>query len=158
MQSFALLQEVVTAARELRADNKLDPKTSIEATLYLHSTQFAETDLTVIRTLTKLTLEQRSGKVGEHQGLIRSTAEFDLQLHATPPPAAQNGSASGDARARIIKEIESYERLIENSHRQLSDETFLSRAPEKVVTALRAKMADYEEQLAKNKKLLEGLG
>jgi valyl-tRNA synthetase len=89
--------------------------------------------------------------------LIRSTAEFDLQLHAAPPPAAQNGSASGDARARIMKEIESYERLIENSNRQLSDETFLSRAPEKVVAALRAKLADYEEQLAKNKKLLEGL-
>ena len=78
-------------------------------------------------------------------------------MHAAPPPATQNGSASGDARARIVKEIESYERLIENSNRQLSDETFLSRAPEKVVAALRAKLADYEEQLAKNKKLLEGL-
>jgi hypothetical protein len=34
----------------------------------------------------------------------------------------------------------------------------LSRAPEKVVAALRAKLADYQEQLAKNKKLLENLG
>jgi len=156
-RTFELLQEVVKAARELRADNKLDPKATIKATLHLHTAEFAETDLAVIGTLTKLGLEQRTGKIGEHQGLIRSTAEFDLQLHAAPPPAAQNGSASGDARARILKEIESYERLIENSNRQLSDETFLSRAPEKVVTALRAKRADYEEQLAKNKKLLENL-
>jgi valyl-tRNA synthetase len=157
VQAFALLQEVVKAARELRSDNKLDPKATIKATLYLHSDEFAEMDLAAIRTLTKLQLEQRTGKVGQHRGLIRSTADFDLQLHAAPPPAAQNGSASGDARARIMKEIESYERLIENSNRQLSDETFLSRAPEKVVAALRAKLADYEEQLAKNKKLLEGL-
>ena len=59
---------------------------------------------------------------------------------------------------RISKEIESLERLIENSKRQLGDETFVSKAPEKVVATLRAKLADYEEQLAKNKKLLENLG
>jgi valyl-tRNA synthetase len=49
------------------------------------------------------------------------------------------------------------DRLIENSNRQLSDETFLSKAPEKVVATLRAKLADYREQLAKNRKLLENL-
>jgi valyl-tRNA synthetase len=158
VQAFGLWQEVVKAARELRADNKLDPKGMIDATLHLHAALFAEADLAAIGTMTKLKLEQRTGKIGEPQGLIRSTAEFDLQLHVAPPPAAQNGAASGDARARIVKEIESYEKLIENSNRQLSDETFLSRAPENVVAALRAKRADYEEQLAKNKKLLEGLG
>jgi valyl-tRNA synthetase len=156
-RTFELLQEVVKAVRELRADNKLDPKATIEATLYMHAAQFAEEDLAAIATLTKLKLEQRAGKLEEHKGLIRSTPEFDVQLHAAPPPAAQNGSSSGDAPARITKEIESYERLIDNSKRQLSDETFLSRAPEKVVASLRAKLADYEEQLAKNKKLLEGL-
>ena len=156
-RTFELLQEVVKAARELKADNKLDPKAAIDATLYLRAAQFAETDLAAIGTLTKLNLKQRSGTVDEHKGLIRSTPEFDLQLHAAPPPAAQNGSGGGEARVRILKEIESYEKLIENSNRQLSDETFLSKAPEKVVAALRAKLADYEEQLAKNKKLLEGL-
>ena len=53
--------------------------------------------------------------------------------------------------------MESFERLIENSNRQLNDETFLSKAPEKVVATLRAKLADYQEQLTKNKKLLENL-
>ncbi len=157
VRAFGLLQEVVKAARELRADNKLDPKATIEATLFLHTARFSEVDLAAIGTLTKLKLEQRAGKIGEHKGLIRSTTEFDLQLHAEPPAAAQNGSAGGDTRARILKEVESYERLIKSSHRQLSDETFLSKAPEKVVASLRAKLADYEEQLAKNKKLLEGL-
>jgi valyl-tRNA synthetase len=53
--------------------------------------------------------------------------------------------------------MESFERLILSSNRQLSDETFLSKAPEKVVASVRAKLAEYQEQLAKNKKLLEGL-
>ena len=158
IRAFGLLQQVVTAARELRADNKLDPKATIDATLYLHAGQFAETDLAGIGSLAKLKLEQRVGKLTEHKGLIRSTAEFDLQLQAAAPVAGtQNGAGSGEARARIVKEIESLERLIENSNRQLSDETFLSKAPEKVVATLRAKLADYQEQLAKNRKLLQGL-
>jgi valyl-tRNA synthetase len=157
VRAFGLLQEVVKAARELRADNQLDPKATIEATLYLHSAQFAETDLAVIATLVKLNLEQRAGKLGEHKGLIRSVPEFDLQLYATPPTAERNGSAGGDSRARILKEIESFEKLIVSSGRQLSDEAFLSKAPEKVVASLRAKLAGYREQLAKNKKLLDNL-
>jgi valyl-tRNA synthetase len=157
-RAFGLLQEVVTAARELRADNKLDSKATIEATLHLHTAQFAELDLAAIGTLTKLKIEQRAGKLSGHKGLIRSAPAFDLQLHATPRPAAQNGSAGGEARARILKEMESYERLIVSSNRQLSDETFLSKAPEKVVASVRAKLAEYQEQLAKNRKLLEGLG
>jgi len=158
IRAFGLLREVVTAARELRADNKLDPKAAIEATLYLQSGNFAEADLAAIGSLAKLKLEQLSGKLAEHKGLIRSSPEFDLQLHAAAPlTAGQNGAGSSEARARILKEIESLERLIENSNRQLSDEVFLSKAPEKVVAALRGKLAGYEEQLAKHKKLLEGL-
>jgi valyl-tRNA synthetase len=159
IRSFELLQQVVTAARELRADNKLNPKATIDATLYLQGVQFAEADLAAIGTLAKLNLRQQLDKLNEHKGLIRSAPEFDLQLHAEAPPAnAQNGVPSSDARARVLKEIESYERLIENSNRQLNDEIFLSKAPEKVVATLRAKLADYQEQLAKNKKLLENLG
>jgi valyl-tRNA synthetase len=157
VRAFELLQNVVTAARELRADNKLDPKATFEATLHLHAAQFAEVDLAALGTLAKLKLDQRAGKLAAHKGLIRSTPEFDLQLHTVPPPAAQNGTAGGEARARILKEIESFERLIENSNRQLSDETFLSKAPEKVVASLRAKLADYQQQLAKNRKLLDSL-
>jgi valyl-tRNA synthetase len=155
VRTFELLQQVVTAARELRADNKLDPKATIDATLYLQSTPFTDTDLAAIGTLAKLKLTQQSAKRSEATGLIRSVPEFDLQLHAEAPPAS---SDTGDAKARLLKENESLQRLIDNAKRQLSDETFTSKAPEKVVSTLRAKLADYEEQLAKNKKLLENLG
>ena len=159
VRAFECLRQVVIAARGLRTDSKLDPKATIAATLYLHAAQFAEADLAAAGTLAKLKLEQRTGTLTEHKGLIRSTAEFDLQLHADPPPAqTQNGAGGGgDARLRILKEVETYERLIESADRQLSDQTFLSKAPEKVIASLRAKLADYREQLAKNRKLLENL-
>jgi valyl-tRNA synthetase len=151
---FGKLQQIVTSARELRADNKLDPKSILPATLYLHGFQFAEQDLSVIAVLAKLTIEQPSSALVERQGLIRSTPDFDLQILAAP--ATQNGASTPEARARIAKEIARLERAIENLKRQLGDTTFLSKAPENVVASMQGKVTDYESQLAKNRKLLEG--
>jgi valyl-tRNA synthetase len=156
VQRFELLQQVVTSARELRADHKLDPKAILDATLYLHEGVFAAEDLAAISSLAKINIKQQTGGISEHKGLIRSSPDFDLQIHAAPA-AAQNGAGNAESRARIVKEIENLERVVANSERQLQDPTFLGKAPEKVITGLRAKLADYRDQLAKNKKLLEGL-
>jgi valyl-tRNA synthetase len=152
--AFGKLQQIVTSARELRADNKLDPKSILPAILHVRDFRFAEEDLAAIAALAKLQIEQRSGVLVEQKGLIRSAPEFDLQILAAS--AAQNGASTPEARARILKEISKLERAIENSKRQLNDSTFLSKAPEKVVAGLRGKLADYETQLANNRKLLEG--
>jgi valyl-tRNA synthetase len=154
--AFPAFQQAVTAARELRADNKLDAKTVLPAAIYLHGSLFREDDLAILATLTRLDIRQFQGAISERSGLIRSTPDFDLQIQAAAPSA--NGTAGTESVTRILKEIATLERNIENSRRQLADETFLSRAPEKVVAGLRAKLADYEVQLKKNKDLLEGLG
>jgi valyl-tRNA synthetase len=52
-------------------------------------------------------------------------------------------------RKRLAKETEQLKRNIANSERQLSDETFLSKAPAKVVESIRLKLADYQAQLRK---------
>ncbi len=152
-RQFALLQRIVTAARELRHDNKLDPKVIYDVRLQCHDIPLAASETHVIEVLTKLRIQ--SGSSGT-TGLLRSTPDFDLRIDAQPA-AASNGSGGSESRARIEKEIANLEKVIENSNRQLSDETFLGKAPAKVVETVRAKLADYQAQLAKNKKLLEGL-
>ncbi len=153
-REFALLQQVVTAARELRADHKLDPKAVLPATVCLREFSFAGPDLAAIAALAKLELQQRSGALQDHKGIVRSSSDFDLQIHATA--VAQNGSLTPEARGRIAKDMAGQERAIANSERQLSDPVFLSKAPEKVVAGIRAKLAEYRTQLEKNKRLLEG--
>jgi valyl-tRNA synthetase len=148
---FGLLQRIVTAARELRADNKLDPKVVYDATLHCHGTALAASEMPVLETLTKLRIQSGTSS---STGLLRSTPEFDLRLE---PMEASNGAGAPESRARIEKEITNLEKVIESSNRQLSDESFLGKAPAKVVETVRAKLADYQAQLAKNKKLLEGL-
>jgi valyl-tRNA synthetase len=140
---FSKIQGVVTAARELRADHKLDPKQVFPATL---KANIRPEDLSAIASLARLKFEQ----TGEG-GFSRSTGDFELRIHA-----AKNGSSTPEARARILKEIARLEEVIASSKRQLSDPVFLSRAPEKVVNTLRAKLAGYQAQLQKNKDLLAG--
>jgi valyl-tRNA synthetase len=84
--------------------------------------------------------------------ITRSTTDFDLQIHA--PAASQNGAMSPENRQRILKENARLEANIDNCKRQLSDETFLQRAPAKVVEGIRTKLAEYESQLRKNRELL----
>jgi valyl-tRNA synthetase len=52
-------------------------------------------------------------------------------------------------RKRLAKEREQLAKNIANSKRQLSDETFLGKAPARVVESIRQKLADYEAQLSK---------
>ncbi len=100
-QDFGKLRQIVVAARELRADHKLDPKSVLQATLFLRTKGFDDPDVAAINALAKLNIEQRLGAIADQAGLIRSTPDFDLQIHST---AAQNGSLSPEARARIMKE------------------------------------------------------
>ncbi len=143
---FTKLQDIVRSARETRSDNKLDPKVTLNATLRISSNPFDEDDLAAVAALAKLRVTQVAGS--------DDSARYSLEIDS--PHVARNGALSPDARARIIKENAGLERASTSAENQLKDETFLSRAPEKVVTGLRAKVASYREQFEKNRKLLEG--
>jgi valyl-tRNA synthetase len=154
LQSFAVLQRIVKAARELRVDNKLDPKAILDATLILRAPPFEENDLMVIRSLAKLNFVKQANGDTSQSGVIRSTPEFDLRIYASAP--VQSEETASEARARITKEVARLRKIIESTKRQLEDETFVSRAPAKVVESMRAKLAEYESQLERNLRLLEG--
>jgi valyl-tRNA synthetase len=140
ISQFNILQEVVKAARDARADNKLDPKTMLDATLHMRGNAFRDQDIEAMATLARLRLQQR------HESSTNGT-HYRLQIHAL---------LSTDARARITKENAGLIEAIKNCERQLADEAFLKKAPEKVVASLRAKLTNYQQQLEKNNRLLEG--
>jgi valyl-tRNA synthetase len=156
-RGFALLQSIVTAARELRADSKLDPKTTYNASIQLHgaavAAPIATDDVPVIESLTRLAI--RLNPPQPLTGLVRSTPDFDLVIEAEVQNV--NGAAPAESASRLEKEIARLQVVIESSNRQLADETFLSKAPEKVVAMLRTKLADYQSQLQKSRDLLGSL-
>ena len=148
-QEMSLLQAVITAARELRSDLKIDLKQQLEGVLVTRdgaSRVFGD-QLPAIEKLTRMKIQLASSLEGT-PGVKRSTPEFDLLVKVS----AEQAEAQ---RTRLTKEIEQLEKNIANHKRQLSDESFLQRAPEKIIEGMRTKLSEYEEQLKKNRESLE---
>ena len=143
-KEIGVVQDLVTAARNLRAQVKADPKLKLRAVLYASGevAEIARRRTEAIQSLAKLDFVIESEKSPPQTGAIRSTAQYDLVLEM---PAAQLDAQ----RERAAKEREQIEKAIANLDRQLSDETFLGKAPEKIVAGMREKLSGYRAQVEK---------
>jgi len=129
------LQDVITALRNIRADLSLDPKLPLEgvcdADFSAHSA--------AIQKLAGVALRQ--GETPK-SGAVKSMSGFTVSIDV--PHALMEAQ-----RKRLEKERDQLTKNIANSDRQLSDEVFLGKAPQKVVDSIRAKRAEYADQLRK---------
>jgi valyl-tRNA synthetase len=151
-RQMELLQDIVVSARNLRAQMKIDPKQQLSGVLYARdgAQHVARREAEAIRKLAGVDLEVSAEEPPKQGAAMRSTTEFDLLLSV---PAAQMEVE----RDRLKKEIGQLEKLVDNSRRQLGNETFISRAPAHVVENIRGKLAEYEAQLEKSRSALESL-
>jgi valyl-tRNA synthetase len=142
-REIGILQEIVTMARTLRTENKLDPKQQLTGTLYSRTgaLEVAQRHADAIQRLATVKLEFKP-EAAPKAPAMRSTAQFDLVLDL--PEGQQDAQ-----RKRVDKEKEQLVKIIANSMRQLSDEKFLGKAPANIIESLRAKLAEYETQLRK---------
>jgi len=152
-REIGIVQELVTMARTLRAESKLDPKQQLRGVAYARAEalELAERGAEAIQKLANVKLEF-SAEAAPHAGgatSMRSSAQFDLVLEL---PLAQQETQ----QKRLEKDRAQLVKNIVNSKRQLSDETFLSKAPRQVVESIRKKLVEYEEQLRKIEEALGG--
>ena len=148
-REMALLQEMVTAARKLRADHGLDKKLVLEGELYCRNGS-AKVELSVIEKLATVKLAIRAGAAPSLKGAVRSTPEFDLLLKLPEVDLEAQ-------RGRLAKEIEQLEKLIAEKDTRLADQKFLSGAPAHVVDSLRSKREEYVAQRDKSRAALANL-
>jgi valyl-tRNA synthetase len=146
---MSLLQDMVTAARKLKADNGLDDRLELAGVLYCRNGS-RNIEFPVVEFLAKVKLEIRTDAPPALTGAVRSTAQFDLSLHL---PEVDNEAL----RQRLLKEIGVLEKLVLSNDRQLSNEEFVNRAPAKIVESMRAKLAEYIAQIKKNRDTLDQL-
>jgi valyl-tRNA synthetase len=135
---FALLQEMVTTARALRADQKLDPKQQLEGAIHPVGPQAAAVLASERPILEALTNVRYSD--ARMTGTSRQTPEFEIVLKLS-------GAQADAMRQRLTKEIEQLGKVIASSRKQLGSEAFVSKAPKHVIDGIRARLADYEAQL-----------
>lgn len=142
--NFARVQEIVTAIRELRADNKVDSKLIANATL--RAPILSDDDRDLIAHLGRVKfVDEMPASSGAAE---RSTPQYLLNL--------DTGHTAGLKLERIAKECSQLEAVIDRTRRQLSDQAFLAKAPPHVVENMRSKLREYEDQLAKNRAILNG--
>jgi valyl-tRNA synthetase len=158
-REIGILQEIVTMARTLRAENRLDPKQRLAGTLFSANDALLEMvrrHAEAVQKLANISLAVENGHFGGGAGsgfgfgdgtgdgsgglsVVRSTPQFDLMLWV---PKSQE-----DAQARrVAKELDQLNKNIASLERQLGDEGFLAKAPGKVVDGMRAKLATYQAQ------------
>ena len=148
-REIGILQEIVTLARTLRTEMKLDPKLQLQGTLHARgdALEIARPHADAIRRLSGVALDF-SSEPPPAGATSRSTSQLDLVLHV---PKTQVDAQ----RRRLEKENEQLEKNISSLEKQLHDESSLSRKPEHVVANMRAKLDEYNTQLAKNKAALD---
>jgi valyl-tRNA synthetase len=151
-RDMATLQEIIIAARNIRAEMKVDQKKKIAADLSSADSAIrtlVEQNLDPILRLASLsTLQISSGRLDPAGAALRSTAQFGLRI-------AYGESIDKQAEiARLKKEIERLSKDIESKKARLADETFLSKAPQKIIDELKATLA---QRIIEHQKLLDRL-
>ncbi len=133
-REMKLLQDVTTAVRTQRADRKVDKKLRLTGR---YTGPKIDPALVAMGTNVDFAVTPTDGLT------------FDIQIDF---PEA--GGPSEEQLDRLRKDNEQLEKVIANSKRQLENDAFVSKAPAKVIEGMRAKLAEYEAQYAKNKAAL----
>jgi valyl-tRNA synthetase len=139
-REVGILQEIVTMARTLRTEAKLDPKQQLDGALYSRTDalELARRHAEAIQKLANVKLEFLA-EAAPKAPAMRSTAQFDLVLHL--PKSMEEAQ-----RKRVDKERDQLDKNIANLDRQLNDPAFVERAPAHVVDGMRTKLAGYRDQ------------
>jgi valyl-tRNA synthetase len=145
--AMARLQEIVIAARNIRAEMKIDPKRKIAAEFSGRTPMLRNLVQDNLDPLLRLAALSELRVTADHLdpagAAIRSTAAFELRI------------AFGDAVdkpaeiARLKKDKERLEKDIDSKQKRLADESFTSKAPGHIVDALRFTMLDRQLELRK---------
>jgi valyl-tRNA synthetase len=151
---MAVLQDLIVSVRNLRAELKVEPKVKVPIELFTHESAIRtmiEQNRNAVERLAGVETMKFVGESLANRTGVRGTARFDVHViyERKVDVAAE--------RERLNKELEKMEKEIANGQRQLSNENFLAKAPEKVVAGLRARAEELrvlrEKALAKLKEL-----
>jgi valyl-tRNA synthetase len=136
---MALIQQIIAAARNIRAEMKVDQKKKVAADFSAKDEavrQLVHSNLEPLLRLANLSaLQISAGHLDATGAAVRSTAQFDLRIGYDDAVDKQVEIV------RLQKEIERLTKDIDSKQARLADATFLSKAPTKIVGDLKATLA-----------------
>ncbi|MGA8284625.1 MAG: class I tRNA ligase family protein, partial [Candidatus Sulfotelmatobacter sp.] len=133
---MAVLQDLIVNVRNVRAELKVEPKIKVPIEVFAHEPGIRA----MIEQNLRAVLSDRTANVEKvtfvdsplsKRAGARSTAHFDVHV------IYEKKIDVTAERERLTKELDKIEKEFANNQRQLSNEQFLAKAPEKVVEGLR---------------------
>jgi valyl-tRNA synthetase len=138
---------VIVAARNIRAELKLDPKRRVAVDFKAADPEIREVleeNRGLVLRLGMLSdLRFSEAQLEPTVGPVRSSPQFELQI------AYGQTVDLGAELARLRKEKESLARDLDSKQSRLADESFRSRAPAEVVRQLETTFAERQTEFAK---------
>jgi valyl-tRNA synthetase len=149
---FALVKEVVTAIRNARAENKVEPAKKVDAVIYAgKNAENLKANEILVKSLKTgigdLEIKEKGEKI---DGAICAVVG-DIEIYLVGAVDAEK------EKVRLEKEIANLEKFVVALNGKLSNQEFVGKAPEKVVAAEKEKLAKAQAELAKFKEQLSGL-
>jgi valyl-tRNA synthetase len=151
---MAILQDLIVNIRNVRAELKVEPKVKVPIEIFANEAAvraMIEQNRGAVERLANVEkIAFVDASLAKHAG-ARSTARFDVHLRY------ERKIDVAAERERLNKELEKIENEFANNQRQLSNEQFLAKAPEKVVGGLRRREGELVALREKLKRQLDGL-
>jgi valyl-tRNA synthetase len=152
---MAILQDLIVSVRNLRAELKIEPKVKVPVEVFAHEPEIRRLMEQNQGAVERLASVEKLTFVGSSLAKLagaRHTARFDVYV------VYQRKINIAAERERLKKELEKIEKEIVNGQRQLENESFLAKAPPKVVEGIRKRQQELAVLLEKTNSKLKELG
>ncbi len=146
---FELMQEAVSAIRNIRKQKNLAQKEALEVKVITDDNYPAEFEPVLVKLANASAVEKVAEKDSTAVGFIVKTTQYFVPMGDKIDKEAEI--------AALTKDLEYYEGFLASVMKKLSNERFVSSAPEKVVANERAKQADAEAKITAIKEQLAAL-
>lgn len=151
--NFGLIQKIIVAIRNLRAENKIEVGKKIKAIIYGGiKTDLIKKQIEVIKRLSglgELEISEKGKKPEKAIGTVVEKVEIYLPLAGIVDLEKEKN--------RIKKEIESIKKYILEVEKKITNKEFLAKAPKEIVESEKEKLNGQKEKLEKLEDQLKNL-
>ena len=151
---MAILQDLIVAVRNVRAELKIEPKEKLAIEIHADNAIRAliERDRASLERMANVETVTFVEQSLANAAGARSTARFDVRV------IYERKIDVAAERERLNKDLAAMTGEIDNTTRQLANERFMAKAPAKVVDGFRQRKSELEVLIAKAKSALAELG
>lgn len=143
---FELIKNIITAIRNARAENKVEPGKKIKAIIYAgKNVELIKSQEVLIKGLRtgigELEIKEKGEKIKD--AIYMAVGEVEIYLIG--------GRDEAKEKIRIKKEVENLEKIIKGLEGKLGNKEFLKKAPTEIVKQEKEKLKKWEGELEKLK-------